>query len=183
MQKERFLLSFFSLCILATAVNAASDVQSIQETPVSAQPRPPLNPLARLAERAGATDCVPLASQVTDYLSGGRHSFGSLFVPSKEVNGQLFSMALEVEDGDALVYATASFSPGAAGCSAGYDTVTYWEASCAEVAAAKLPDLKFMGPLRSKVSMLDGGPTLRIFLMPAGSGCVQIKKEVIFSQP
>ena len=28
--------------------------------------------------------------------------------------------------------------------------------------------------------VIDGGPTMRIFLMPAGPGCIQIKKEVMF---
>lgn len=30
------------------------------------------------------------------------------------------------------------------------------------------------------VFMLDGGPTVKVFLMPAGSGCVSVKKEMVY---
>jgi hypothetical protein len=60
------------------------------------------------------------------------------------------------------------------------DAVTYWKESCAEVSAKVLKDLRPISSLGSKISMLDGGPAMRMFLMPAGSGCVQIKKEVMY---
>jgi hypothetical protein len=33
--------------------------------------------------------------------------------------------------------------------------------------------------LLKNITVLVGSPTVRVFLMPAGSGCVVIKKEVI----
>jgi len=59
-----------------------------------------------------------------------------------------------------------------------YDSVEYVNKSCLEMEKLVFKDLKRIGVLKKNIVVLDGG-TLKIFLMPAGSGCVVIKKEVL----
>jgi hypothetical protein len=33
--------------------------------------------------------------------------------------------------------------------------------------------------LKKDIAVLDGGASTKVFLMPAGSGCLSIKKEVV----
>ena len=51
--------------------------------------------------------------------------------------------------------------------------------SCALTAARQFAGLKTIGKLKKDISVLDGGVATKVFLMPAGSGCVSIKKEVV----
>jgi hypothetical protein len=60
-----------------------------------------------------------------------------------------------------------------------YEAVVYWNMKCDDVAARQFAGLKQIGALRKDITMLDGGPALNVFLMPAGSGCISIKKEVV----
>ena len=69
---------------------------------------------------------------------------------------------------------------GSDGCGATYDVVTYWQNTCADVATRAYAQLPQAGMLQNQIRVLDGGGQMRIFLMPAGAGCISIKKEVIF---
>ena len=103
-----------------------------------------------------------------------------MFLPSKQPDQNVFSASFELQgENGKLLYASASFSPiGEAACSATYDGVEYSAQPCAEVQKSTFPTLKPQGALRKDIAMLSAG-TLKVFLMPAGSGCVIIKKEVV----
>jgi hypothetical protein len=47
------------------------------------------------------------------------------------------------------------------------------------VASKHFGALNKIGVLAKTIYVRDGGVTTKIFLMPAGTGCVTIKKEVI----
>lgn len=75
---------------------------------------------------------------------------------------------------------SANFAPNQAnGCGASYDVVVYWPQSCDRVAAEHFPALHKSGVIKKEITILDGGETMTISLMPSGQGCVSIKKEVI----
>lgn len=77
-------------------------------------------------------------------------------------------------------YVSAHFAPNQAnGCGAAYDAVAYWPQKCEAVAGKRFATLKKVGQLKKDIAILDGGPALKVFLMPAGTGCVSIKKEVV----
>ncbi len=59
-----------------------------------------------------------------------------------------------------------------------YDTVQYVAKSCEEVEKTIFKDLKRKGNLGKDIVILDGR-SVTIFLMPAGPGCVVIRKEVV----
>ena len=87
-------------------------------------------------------------------------------------------MELPVNGG--VAYISASFAPNQAnGCGATYDAVVYWPEKCEAVAGKQFAVFKKIGVLKSEITVLDGGPTTKVFLMQAGSGCLSIKKEVV----
>lgn len=137
--------------------------------------------IAAVARRAGIAHCAQLSDKVTRYLIGDSKSAGMLFAPPREANDRIASASIEVESAQSLAYASATYAPyGEAGCGAAYDAITYVKQSCATVAAKNLKNLKALGTLGTKIAMFEAGPQLRIYLMPAGTGCVQIKKEVLY---
>ncbi|NBU25685.1 MAG: hypothetical protein EBS39_08715 [Gammaproteobacteria bacterium] len=145
--------------------------------------------LPRAIEQSGVITCKPLSDRAIDLIVGDAGSSGLLFVPPRESNLRVFSTSIAVEQAGQTTYASASFAPyGSVGCGMAVDFVTYWPDSCQAVAAVLEKQLgavaglgsKSRGLLGSKIQMLDGGPNMRMFLMPAGSGCIQIKKEMLY---
>ena len=78
-------------------------------------------------------------------------------------------------------YATSTYAPlGKNGCDGLYEAVDWWPNRCPDVAAKVFTHFKAAGKLLRNIQVLEGGPAIRVFLMPAGSGCVSIKKEVVY---
>lgn len=178
-------LALGAFSVAAQNANKSSSTQAVQRAeaaPAKANWGNGEQVLSQVTQNAGVRTCKPLADQVNRYLIAESQSSGVLFVAPENANGRIFSGTLEIESRQGTTtYASASYAPyGEVGCGVAYDAVTYWKESCAEVSAKVLKDLRSIGPLGSKIAMLDGGPAMRMFLMPAGSGCVQIKKEVMY---
>jgi hypothetical protein len=47
------------------------------------------------------------------------------------------------------------------------------------VAAKRFGEMQKGRKLQNNITVLEGSTPTRVFLMPAGSGCVSIKKEVV----
>jgi hypothetical protein len=139
-----------------------------------------VNPVTQAAVQAGVLACVSRINQVVTFLTANSKSAAYLFLPPKQPDQSLFSVSLGLEtDKAATIYASASFAPTTNGqCSALYDTVEYVALSPADVETKILKNLKRKGTLGKDIVILDGGP-VTVFLMPAGSGCIVIKKEVV----
>lgn len=138
--------------------------------------------LSRAAQNAGVRACQPLVDRATRYLISDSPSWGLLLAAPDNANSRIFSTVIEIEpEKGPTTIASATFAPyGDSACGVSYDAVTYWKESCLEVYSKQLKELRLIGNLGNKVVMLDGGPSMRIFLMPAGTGCVQIKKETAY---
>lgn len=179
-----------SLALIASNVAAQNTNRTRSTESAPRAETPPAKPnwgngeqvLAQVTQNAGVRTCKPLADKVNRYLIADSQSSGVLFIAPENANGRIFSGTLEIESKQgSTTYASASYVPyGDLGCGVAYDAVTYWKESCAEVSSKVLKDLRPLGALGSKINMLDGGPAMRMFLMPAGSGCIQIKKEVLY---
>lgn len=139
------------------------------------------HPITQAAVRAGVLSCSARINQVASFLTANSQSGAFLFTPGAQSDQRLFSTSLEVSGPNAPpAYASASFAPNQAnGCGALYETVAYWPNGCDKVAAQQFAGLKDGGKLGNRTQVLVLGPSSRVFLMPAGSGCVSIKKEVI----
>ena len=103
-----------------------------------------------------------------------------MFLPPNNPDMQLVSVSLEIPLKDSAAYASASFAPNrAGGCAGIYETVVYWPYKCGEVAEKNFGVFKKAGALSKNITVLNGGESMKIFLIPAGSGCVSVKKEVV----
>jgi hypothetical protein len=165
------------------ARTAAASPQPIAlaQPAIPARPVSPIvNPVTQAALQAGVLTSVSRINQVTTFLTANSKSSAFLFVPQSQPDQSIFSVSFGLEREKAAArYASASFVPTYSGqAGAVYDTVEYVAQSCADVETTTFKDLKRKGNLGKDIVILDGGP-VTVFLMPAGSGCVVIKKEVV----
>jgi hypothetical protein len=130
----------------------------------------------------GVAKCADRIGQFAQFLTNGAEVGGQVFVAPDDPDRRLSSASLEIQAGPAMGYAGLTFAPdaGANRCGGMYELVTYWPNSCEEVATKAYPTYKRTNALRKAIMALDGGPTVRVFLMPAGVGCVSIKKELTY---
>lgn len=152
------------------------------------KPTPPLpvasnvNGITQAAVKAGALACTSRINQVANFLTAGSQGIGAIFfMPPENPDQQMISVSMEIPSTEASsAYASASFAPNQAnGCGGMYETVVYWQQKCEEVAGRNFATLRRIDLFSKNIMTLDGGVTTKIFLMPAGTGCVSIKKEVV----
>lgn len=169
--------------LLAASIHAAPPAKRAQATAPATQvqtAQPTLGPIANFAAQNGVRQCVGRIDQVSNFLTNGAVSSGAaVFLPPREVDRGLASVSMEVLGTNGLSYVNTAYSPSATGCDGVYEAVTYWAGSCEQVAAT-FPNFTLGKPLRQHIFTLDGGPTAKIYLMPAGQGCISIKKEVVY---
>jgi hypothetical protein len=140
------------------------------------QANPSVNAVTQAAVKMGVLSCASRINQVATFLTGNAQSGVFIFPVQQQPDQHVFSTSFELlMAGDNTIYATASFFPNQ---DAVYDTVEYVNKSCDEVEKTIFKNLKRSGVLKKNIVMLDAG-TVKVFLMPAGSGCVVIKKEVV----
>jgi hypothetical protein len=188
----RFSLTV-SIIVMGIMVSSCASVPNDKDSPQTATPTPTaakkpqveipaqLNIVAQAAQKAGVNDCLARINQVSSFLTTGAEQSGaSLTVSPQTPNEHTSSIAFEIKSPQVLSYASADFAPLANGCGATYEAVTHWQNSCKDVASKGYAQLKFIGVIQSSILVLEGGPQLRVFLMPAGKGCVAIKKEVVY---
>ena len=114
-----------------------------------------------------------------------------LFLPESALDQRQIGLALEIASpvgglgsnsvsGSPSAYASADFSPSFDGaCGASYQAIAYWPGNCAEVAKTRFSANKLLGVVKRNIMMLELSKLGRIFLMPAGPGCVSIKRELL----
>lgn len=145
--------------------------------PVIPQPaNPSVHAVTQAAVKLGIFSCLKRINQVTTFLTANAKS-GVLILPSKDQPDQhIFSASFEIlPPDDSIIYASASFFPNN---DAVYDTVQYVDKTCEELEKTVFKDLKNKRILKKNIVLLDGG-AVKVFLMPAGRGCIVIKKEIV----
>ena len=139
------------------------------------------NPVVKSAAKAGVRSCLERIDQVTTFVARNAEAGVFLFPAPSDADKQIFSLSLELLAPGMLAYTSASFAPaGANACSGTYEAISYWPMNCQQTSAQEFAQLKSIGVIKRSIQVLDGGPTMRVFLMPAGEGCIALKKEVIF---
>lgn len=153
--------------------------QKTDATPVLSA-RADVNLLTQSALQLGVLNCIGRINQVGNFLGFGPQA-GALFLsPGDRPDQRLLSFSMELPSEAATAYADATFAPNQAnGCGAVYEALAYWPKSCEALASQNFSGFKRMGQLKEAIQVLDGGPMTKVFLMPAGSGCLSIKKEIV----
>ncbi len=166
--------------LLAGFALPASAASHAKKTPPAAPVNAAaLGPVANFAAQGGVRQCLGRIDQISNFLTNGAVSGASVFLPPREPDHGLASVSMEVQGSNGLSYVSTGYSPSATGCDGDYEAVTYWAGTCEQVAAS-FPDFKLARPLRQYIQTLDGGPYAKVYLMPAGQGCISIKKEVVY---
>ena len=90
-------------------------------------------------------------------------------------------MSSEIVEQNDSVYVSSTYAPsGKDDCAASYDLVKYWPNNCQDVANKVYFQFGNPTKLVSQIIVLGREPNVKVFLMPAGEGCVSIKKEIVF---
>ena len=140
------------------------------------------NAMTRAAVQRGILQCAARVEQVTRFIGFGPQAGGMLIAPGNPVDQRLFSMQMELPAGAASnSFVDMTFTPGQPnGCGATYQAISYWSQSCDSLATSQFSRLKKSPALKQDVTVLDGGPAVKVFLMKAGpTGCVSVKKEIV----
>ena len=188
---KKIILSFImasifgvaSLVSPATAEEKPKTEPSKTQAPASKPAASNVNNITQTAVKAGVLSCASRINQVTNFLIAGTQGAGAfMFLPPNNVDQQFISASIEIplKDASASAYASASFAPNQAnGCGGMYETVVYWPQKCTEVAEKQFGTFKKGGMLSKNIYTRNGGESTKVFLMPAGAGCISIKKEVV----
>jgi hypothetical protein len=145
--------------------------------PVQQPANTSVHAVTEAAVRLGVLTCLKRINQVTTFLTANSKS-GVLILPVADQPDQhIFSASFEIMPPDnSTVYASASFFPNN---DAVYDTVQYVDRSPEELQRTVFKHLQRKNILKKNIILLDGG-AVKVFLMPAGSGTVVIKKEIVW---
>lgn len=143
---------------------------------------PGLNDYASTFVQLGALSCAARIHQVTSFLAvpGEVQAAGTLQQIPAPADRRLLTLSLSLQPTKGQpAYASAWFAPNqAGGCESSYETVVYWPKGCPEVARTEFSNTG-MAPDVGVLSVRVIGARARVFLLPAGSGCVSIKKELV----
>ena len=170
-----------SCFLIGFGPSAATLAQPSQPTQAPAAESGP-NAMTRAAVQRGVLNCAARVQQLTQFLGFGPDAGGLIMAPASPVDQRLFSMQMEAPAGaTGNSYVDMTFAPNQAnGCGATYQSVSYLAQSCEALAGGPYGQLKKLPPMKQDVTVLDGGPASKVFLMKAGdNGCIVIKKEVV----
>ncbi len=159
--------------ITAAEVKNSQDNNSIEMLP---QDDSSVNPVIKAAIKLGVRSCINRINQVTSFFTANNLSGAYIFTPQNPPDQHIFSTSFElIRQDNSTFYASASFAPNQ---DVVYDTVEYVNMSCEDVEKNVFKNLRRIGVLKKNIILLDSG-AVKVFLMPAGNGCVVIKKEVV----
>lgn len=166
----------------AAASGRAAPAAQPVPTPAAAAAaaEPAVNAVTQAAVRQGVLTCAARINQVSRFVGFSAQAGAVLMSPPAQPDERLVPIVLETPTPQGGAYVSATFAPNQAnGCGATYDAVAWWPDKCDAVAARSFAGLRNVGKLKKSITALDGGPATKVFLMPAGAGCVSIKKEVV----
>ncbi len=156
-----------------------SDSSKGSAAPLTVSPSP-TNALTQAAVQQGVLNCASRINQVTSFLGFTPQAGAVLMTPPNAQDQRLIPLAMEIPTEGGSAYVSVHLAPNQAnGCGAAYDAVVYWPQKCDAVAGKQFATLKKIGQMKKDITVLDGGLATKVFLMPAGNGCVSIKKEVV----
>lgn len=176
------LLVATALTGFAMVANAQVPAAAPKEPSAPQSPAPAAGPNAvtRAAVGQNILKCASRVEQVSNYLGFNANAGAFLMGSPQDGDNKITPLLMEVPTPDGVAYVSATFAANQSnGCGVTYDALTYWPKSCESLANEQFQQLKRVGMLKKDILVLNGGASMKVFLMPAGSGCVSIKKEVV----
>lgn len=139
------------------------------------------NVVVKHAEKAGVKKCLPAIKSLSDFIikrgDAGAYSMWN----TKNPDNNIFSSSIERTFTDGVIFTDFTVSPVASGaCSAIYNKIWYESKSCIAVVKEKYEKAKYKGELNKNITYLDDND-VDTYLMPAGGGCIVIRKELVMN--
>jgi hypothetical protein len=137
----------------------------------------PSQQVARALQQMHLTACAAAVQQATDFLFEGQDASFTAQPLGPDADRWPTVFVIESADpaGGHSRFATLMVSPN---CSGMYEQVIYWPQPCGVVKSTVFAKYTGEHVLLSEVHVSDAGPALQVYLTPAGTGCVSIKKEL-----
>lgn len=159
---------------LMTGNFAAAQGAGPQPAPVA-----PLDRLSAQLAKAGVKRCAPIVRAVAAFVT--ENSKAAFVVRSLGAVPDTAPAVVTVESAHAALgttrYATISVVP-SENCSGFYEQTIYWPAACPAVKAQYFANFPATKPILKNIQLSAASPTVSLQLMPAGTGCVTMKKEI-----
>jgi len=167
--------------LVAGSLLADLSAAPLAKQKAGAKPAVQTNDITTAILQAGVKNCAERINRVTNYQIGGQPFSAFLYMPPIDVDQHQLSLSMEiVPAGEPLTYASATFSPSSAGgCSSVSESIVYWGTTCDQVASKAFAGAAAQGSLLNNIRTLRLGDLARVYLMPAGAGCISIKKELL----
>lgn len=164
---------------------AHAEIQPIRRSTEAQKPQMPAigAMTAQAAAGLGVLSCAQRIDRLGQYIGANAETGAYFFAPPAQPDQRLVSFSYEVRPEDARLpaaYASASFAPNQAnGCGAIYEAVVYWPQDCGTVANREFAQFRAGRSVQKNLLVLENQTPARVFLMPAGQGCLSIKKEIV----
>lgn len=165
----------------ALALAHLANAQPAAPTQVATPPQAGPNAVTSAVVQRGVLTCASRVEQVSNFLGFSAKAGAMLPALPPQPDRSLLPLVMEVPLEQGVAFVSMNFAPNQYnGCGASYDAISYWDMSCEQLATKQFGTLKNMGPIKQQITALDAGAATKFFLMPAGKGCVAIKKEIVF---
>jgi hypothetical protein len=143
--------------------------------------RSPSQQLARALREIHMTTCAPLAQTAADFLF--ENGAANFTVQPLGPNADQWPTVIVIESAHAdqgrTRFSTITVAPGPGGCSGLYEQVIHWTQSCPVLKATTFADFQSERLMLRDVRVSEANPGLQLYLTPAGTGCVSVKKELL----
>lgn len=166
---------------VAVSVFSACGVWLSHAQPVTppALPQTPMDRLGSQLARAGVKRCAPIVRAVAAFVT--ENSNAAFVVRSLGANPDTSPLNVTVESAHAQLgttrYATITVIP-MENCSGFYEQTIYWGATCDVVKQRNFANFPAGRPILRNIQLSSLSKTVSLQLLPAGQGCVTIKKEI-----
>ena len=130
------------------------------------------------AKKNGIKTCISAVEKMSNFIADGNHGASSVW-NSKVPDESAFSSVIErtYSDGSILTSMTVARTK-SEHCYAEYEKVIYSTDNCMATVQKNYKDAEYKGEVNKNVTSLSQGG-VNIFLMPAGNGCVVVRKEIL----
>lgn len=169
------------LLLLAGAWCVPGWAQTANDRSAAAAPRTETgHPLAVNLARMGAFACAERANQIAGFLDPGQAAQAIVHTPESHPNQRLLMSTLVIPAGSGHAIGGVALAPGQAnGCGGSYRVLMYSDLPCKKAVEKNYPGITFGKVGQLDVEMAVLGRNMWIVAMPAGSGCVLEKQEIV----
>jgi hypothetical protein len=128
--------------------------------------------------KAGIKRCAPIVTRVAEFLIETGDAGFSLKSLGRDPDTSPVLVTLESAHAGfgTTRYATIVVIPKES-CSGYYEQTIFWAKPCAKLKQENFANFPVTKPLLRNVQASAASPTVSLYLMPAGAGCVSMKKE------